>query len=242
MDPTGVTPETAARRRFLVTAHRTSGIARFMTQISGDSKTHRGFANFSVMSSDVKRAVMYYFSVERGSPFPILHINTHSNTHVWSGCPMWPQQTWYQRVMGRKVSPLSKPARCVILFNNRHVVACRECPETGEMLILDTSHDELPHGTEKLLAYLNTTQALSPPNDVRAVRYDHGTIQQPIDCGGCCVMALCNFALEDGRYATVEQGEALRKRIGMCVVQNMLHGITLQDMVRRFNLSFGCYV
>lgn len=243
MDPTDVTPETAARRKSLVTAHDTHAIAAFMSKVSGGSKTHRGYENWSVMSNDVKRATIYYFSVERGSRFPILHINTRSYTHAWSGTSMWGQQwTWFQRMGLSQVIDSQRPARCVILFNDRHLVTCRECPNTGEMLILDTTHDELPHGTERILAYLNETQALSPPKELRVVRYDHNTIQQPIDCGGCCVMALCNFVLQDGSYATVEQGEALRRRMGMRVMRDMLRGVTLPDMVRRFNLSFECYV
>ena len=207
---THVSAATEARRLLLTTAHRTHAIANFMETWSNHATTHRGFRNFAVMSNCVKRACMYYFAQEHGI-FPILHVNLRIGMHCWSGSPMWinegiPSIAWLRTcsLWSKTTNNLPHGPRCVIVINNRHVVSCRECPMTGNMLILDTCHDELPRGTERLLAYLNRTQTLSPRGQHRVVKYDPATKQQYTDSGGCCVMSLCNHILPNGSYASAE--------------------------------------
>lgn len=208
----------------IATQHSTSTMADYMAFKGKGDKSYRGLANHSCISWELKLYFLMLFSYEWTGEFVLVFVDTNKACH--------------EVVVGMRDSELSPGlrvgGRALLVINRRHIVSARMCSgekhdEPDKILVRDTSSVELPESARKLLLYLNTSHCLTPGRNVEVV-LDEKTIQQPFDRGGCCVMALENHRSPDSVYASVEDGESLRKRFGQRVVEQIVCGKTPGDL------------
>lgn len=200
--------------------HNTEKLSDIMKVAGNGDPGYRGLANYSCMSIQLKKAFLFHFTSKHGR-FPLLVIDLNEQTCQWAG-------GW----CGRGAS------RCLLLVNSRHVACVRQDPENDRYMVADTCSVELPESANRLIRFLNESQALSPIESRVPVLGDTNTTQQPVDSGGCCVMSLQNMLLPHGVYATPEAGEALRREYGLHIIQRIARGYTVYDFERKFDAMY----
>lgn len=205
----------------------TSHLSAYMKKTGGSDPSFRGLSNCSVMSRQLQLYFIYlHFSRPDSPMLRMVSVDTSLlKSEVLTGgdqsliCSTHPER------------------RVLVRVNDRHIVTARLDKGSGYILVRDTSMVELRPAHERLMLYLNESQCLSPTERHRVIA-DTRTPQQPVDCGGCCVMSLANMDMEDWQYATVQDGERLRKAYGERVVRAVMRGMTPRDM----ELMFWDYV
>lgn len=205
--------------------HSTKALSSFMKHLGAGNAAYKGLSNFSVMSLEMQKFFLYTFDCQYG-PIILVEIDTMD-------------------LSGRYVTPVTKcmspehpERRAILLINQRHVASARYSKEAKKILVRDTSHTELLASGRRLIYFLNESNLLTPGRRVEIV-FDTKTPQQPVDCGGCCVMSLANHLKPDTSYAAVEDGEAIRKEYGKELVYFLItSNYTMLDAQNLFHKRF----
>lgn len=199
----------------------TQDLSTAMKALSLGHKSFQGLTNYGCMSTEMKKA---FFFLNMSQTRRFLHII------VIKDCSL----TGIQHNVCGNFDP--ETADCLlVVWNWRHVVTARRSRQHGIVYILDTSAKELPTGHAKLMKYLQEKRVFGDWK----VQWDQQTPQQPLDRGGCCVMSLCNYNLPPNTYATVEDGEVLRKVYGQKILEKIQkQGYSPEYLAQEFDALF----
>ena len=214
------------QRRPSHTEYCTDTMAGLMKLRGRMNPEYRGLANYAVMSKEVKKFFIYWFVHNHGSIILVM-----VDTHQLTGKYMTPESV--------HICSEHPERRILVIVNDRHIVSARYNPEKNRIMVRDTSMNELPNAGNRLVFFLNETNILSPSERI-LVEFDTDTIQQPVNCGGCCVMSLANHLLPDDEYATIEDGERIRKEYGTQLISLLMtRRYTMHDAASLFDTLFN---